>query len=326
MYDYLEKNCNMSNWFDMVYFEYKLKNLKGAIKLMEQTVYEFNKETQVFELENSGDNFSFEFNREKEIIREIRGKNIIETKFKDFTKRKILSQEYFSTNTIELFEYDEETDLANKYIKIKNGIKTEEELKINVLKDGSIIHFNVNFEVRYSVDGNKRLEKSRDSDLEFVYDYSGYGKKGYFTKTQRIREEIDVVEKYGNKSDFLIEKVLYRNNIISSKKMLFFDETDKLVQLLTFFDDDSFENHYYFYNDKDLLIENKISLPNGYMGTHHLYEYDLHDNLTKTTDRTYEYKYDEQGNWIERIENYRNEVFQKTIREFTYFPRGLHLV
>ncbi|MDA6070881.1 hypothetical protein NJT12_14790 [Flavobacterium sp. AC] len=62
------------------------------------------------------------------------------------------------------------------------------------------------------------------------------------------------------------------------------------------------------------------------MGTHHLYEYDVHDNLTKTTDRTYEYKYDEQGNWIERIENYRNEVFQKTIREFTYFPRDLHLV
>jgi len=177
MYDYLKKNCNMSKGGNMVYFEYKLKNLKGTIKLMKQTDVNFDKETQEFELEKSTDSFSFEFNREKEIIRELRGKNIIETKFKDFKKEKILSQEYFSTNTIELFEYDEKTDLANKYIKIKDGVKTEEELKINVLKNGSIIHSNVNFEVHYSVDGNKRLEKSRNSDLEFVYDYSGYGKK-----------------------------------------------------------------------------------------------------------------------------------------------------
>jgi hypothetical protein len=47
MYEYLEKNCAMSNWFDKVYFANKLKNLKSAIKFMKQTTFEFNKESLV---------------------------------------------------------------------------------------------------------------------------------------------------------------------------------------------------------------------------------------------------------------------------------------
>lgn len=62
------------------------------------------------------------------------------------------------------------------------------------------------------------------------------------------------------------------------------------------------------------------------MGTDHLFEYDQYDNLIKTTDRSYEYKYDQKGNWIERVEIYRGEISNKTTREFTYFPAGLHLV
>ncbi|QSB25338.1 hypothetical protein [Flavobacterium sp. CLA17] len=293
---------------------------------MKQTTFEFNKETQVLELRKSSENFSFEFNREKEIITEVSGDDLFEIKYKNFKEKKILSKHYFPDNSTELFEYDHRTGLANTYIKIKEGIKTHEQLRIELLEDGSIIHSNVSMEVHYDSDGHTMLEKYRNSDLEIIYDYSGFGKKGYYTKTQRIRDQMQVVEKYGNKNNFLTEYILYKNNIVSSKKMLFFDETDKLVQYLTFFDDDSFDNHYYFYNERGLLIEDKISLPNGYMGTHHLFEYDQYDNLIKTTDTSFHYKYDQKGNWTERTEIYRGEIFQKTTREFTYYPGGLHLV
>ncbi|WKL48975.1 hypothetical protein Q1W71_04130 [Flavobacterium pectinovorum] len=326
MYEYLEKNCAMSNWFDKVYFTNKLKNLKSAIKFMKQTTFEFNKESLVWELRKSSENFSFEFNREKEIIREVSGDGLFEIKYKNFKEKKILSKHYFPDNSTEFFEYDQQTGLANKYIKINDGVRTEQALKIDILEDGSIIHSNVSMEVHYDSDGHTLLERDRNSDLELIYDYSGYGKKGFYTKTQRIGDQIHVVEKYGNKNEFLIGRISYRNNIVSSKDMLFFDETDKLVQYLKIFDEDSFDNHYYFYNDKDLLIEDRISLPNGYMGTDHLFEYDQYDNLIKTTDRSYEYKYDQKGNWIERTEIYRGEISNKTTREFTYLPAGLHLV
>ncbi|MBB4804565.1 YD repeat-containing protein [Flavobacterium nitrogenifigens] len=326
MNDYFEKNCNTSNWLESSYFHNKLKNLKGSVKLIKQDAYGYNGETQLFEMENGSDNFSFEFNREKEIIRELGGQGVIETTYKDFKKHKKLSETNTYTNTVELFEYDEETDLANRYIKIKDGVRTEQELKISIHKDGSIIHSNLDFEVHYNTDGNIVHEKSRNSGLEFVYDYSGYGKKGYYTRTQRIGDQIGFVQKYGNSSRCLIELILYRDNVLSSRTMLFFDENGNLIQNMRFFDDGSYDNHYYFYNDRNLLIEDKISLPNGYYGTDHLFEYDQHDNLIKTTNTSYQYKYDQQGNWIERIETYRNDIYGKITREFTYFPSGLHVV
>ncbi|MFD2943013.1 hypothetical protein [Flavobacterium notoginsengisoli] len=328
MNEYLEKNHNISDWFYSSYYGSKLENLNGSIRFMKQTAYDFDTDINTYKLVDGTDCFSFEFNRQKEIIRRLDGKERFETKYKNFKDKKITSIEYLPDNSIELYEYDEATDLAIKYINInKDGVRKEKELKIEKLKDRSMIHHNEHFSNYYNANDRIILQKANYSDLEFVYDYSTFVKKGYYTKTSREKDKINSIERF-SQDDYILQSIMNHDGIFSSKRMFFYDETNQLIQCLIFFDDDSFENHYYFYNEKGLLIEDKISYPGGKIGTCDFFEYDIHDNVINSRDRSYQYKYDEHGNWIERIEiaSARNEILYKITREFEYFPRGLHIV
>ncbi|MTH17385.1 hypothetical protein [Flavobacterium sp. LC2016-01] len=328
MNDYLEKNHNISNWFYSSYYGSKLENLKGNIRFMKQTAYDFDTEINAFKLVDGTACFSLEFNRQKEIIRELDGKERFETKYKNFKDQKVSSKEYLPDNSIELYEYDEVTDLVNKYINInKNGIRKEKELKIEKLKDGSMIHHSEHFSYYYDAYDKITLQKANYSDLEIVYDYSTFGRRGYYTKTSHQNDKINSSERF-SQENYILQSIMNRDGVFSSKRMFFYDETNQLIQQLTFWDDDSFENHYYFYNEKGLLIEDKISYPGGKIGTCDFFEYDIHDNVINSRDRSYQYKYDEHGNWIEKIEiaSARNEILYKTTREFEYFPKGLHVV
>lgn len=327
MKEYLEKNYDISNWFYSSYYGSKLGNLKGNIRFMKVLAFDFDTEINAYKLINGTASFSFEFNRQKEVIRELGGQEKFETKYKSFKDGKIISREYLPDHSIELYEYDESTHLANKYINInKDGVRKEKELKIERLKDGSIIHYTENHNYYYDPYDRLKLEKSNDSDREVVYDYSTFGKRGYYTKTSYLKGQISSVERF-SQDNYILMSILNRDGIFLSKRMYFYDENNQLIQLLIFFDDDSFENHYYFYNEIGLLIEDKISYPGGKIGTCDFFEYDLHHNVIKSRDYSYQYKYDEHGNWVEKIEirSATNQILYKTTREFEYFPKGLYL-
>lgn len=325
MYEYLEKNFDHSNWFYESYYGSKLNNLQGNIKFMKQTKYWLNRDTNELEFENGTASFSFEFNREKEIITALTNEEKYETKYRNFKEGKIISQRHCPDNSFELYEYDEATGLSNKYITInREGIRTEYPRTIQILKDQSILYSDKNFMINYDQYGRVKHNKV-NTNFEYVYDYLPAAKKGYYIKTSFTNEKISCVEKY-NYDDYIIEVVMYRNNSVSNKKMMFYDETDKLIQDLTFFDDDSFESHYYFYNDIGLLIEDKICSEGRKTGTCDFFEYDIHNNVIRTRDNSFQYTYDKNGNWTERLELSNGVVICKIIREFEYFPFSLRSV
>lgn len=326
MFPYLEKNFIQAQWFYGSSEANMLKSLKGNVKFMKQTDYLINSNTDEFEPVLGIESISLEFNEQKEIITKWSVGDSYETKYKSFIEDKILSNKHHSANSVELFEYDDATGLANKYTKISNdGRKTQQNLKIEIQKDGSIHHSDKDFDVQY--DNYERIthKKANYRDFEIVIDYLSYSRKEYYTKTCYLDNQMDTFEKYSYDDDTLIEKIIYHNEVFRSKTMFFYDERKRLFQRLKFYDDDSFENHYYFYNDKDLLIEDKISYPGRTMGTCDFFEYDVHDNVIKSRDNSFQYTYDQFGNWTEKLKISHEEVIQRTTREFDYFANGLHI-
>ncbi|PBI90137.1 hypothetical protein BSF41_18080 [Flavobacterium sp. ACN2] len=327
MFPYLEKNYTQAQWFYGSYEANMLKSLKGNVKFMKQIAYLINSNTEEFEPVIGTDSISLEFNEQKEIVTKWSIRDTYETKYKSFIEDKILSVKHHSEDFVELFEYDAITGLSNKYIKInKEGSKTEQRLKIEIQKDGSIYHSDKDYDIQYDSDERIICKKANYRNFEIIYDYLSPVKKGYYTKTYHTDNEISTFEKYSYDDDTLVEKIMYRNDAVRSKQMFFYDERKRLFQCLTLYDDDSFENHYYFYNEKDLLIEDKISYPGRTMGTCDFFEYDIQDNVIKTRDNSFQYTYDQFGNWTEKLEISNEKVVQRTTREFDYFPKGLHVV
>ncbi|WP_281632398.1 hypothetical protein [Flavobacterium luteolum] len=326
MFPYLEKNYQKAQWFYGSSEANMLKSLKGNIKFMKQTAYLINSNTDEFEPVLGIESMSLEFNEQKEIITKWSVGDSYETKYKSFIEDKMLSNKHHSANSVELFEYDDAMGLANKYTKISSdGRKTQQNLKIEIQKDGSIYHSDKDYDIQY--DNYERItsKKANYRDFEIVIDYLSFSKKGYYTKTYYIDNQMDSLEKYSYDDDTLIEKIMYRNEAVKSKKMFFYDEKNRLFQCISFNDEDSFENHYYFYNDKDLLIEDKISYPGRTMGTCNFFEYDVHDNVIQSRDNSFQYTYDQFGNWTEKLEISNEKVVQKTTREIEYFANGLHV-
>ena len=56
------------------------------------------------------------------------------------------------------------------------------------------------------------------------------------------------------------------------------------------------------------------------------FEYDIHNNVIKARDTSFQYTYELHGNWTEQLKLSHGVVICKITREFEYFPFGLRSV
>ncbi|MCF7792518.1 MAG: hypothetical protein K9N09_01165 [Candidatus Cloacimonetes bacterium] len=209
----------------------------------------------------------------------------------------------------------------------------------------------------YDEDGNMLEEKQfgANDDLLGKYIFE-YDEKGYKIKSQEIDTDGNVTTtyKYVNNNDGKpVEQKIFDGDEQRNHTKIEYDENGNLTKSWLYDEDDNLkETNILTYNENDkpvtMISENKIDevikkydyvyndidkvsqvelYENAVLVRSEDYEYNEHGDDkwmkfdlegTITTYR-YEYKYDDQGNWAEKIEYKNDEPDIKYIREITYY-------
>lgn len=320
---YLKKNYKNSDWFNGNTPE-RLNNLKGKIKKIDFKAYRLNKDSKIFE--NIGGTFSwtFFFNEQAEITKEISnlGKTIIF--YKSFLKNQIIKQEWLTKDgellRLEKFEYPNNSDFATFFfLKKENGSEESSNLKREDLDADSFIYHGKSFDYLYFK--NKLIERIANyGPLKFKYEY--------FDTCSTIitykNEKLSNLEKF-NEHDYLIEKEHYDDNgellHLETRK---YDSANNLIEKIIKTQNIEKPIHeIYIYNQENLKIEEKYKTTLFGFKTSISYEYDFSGNLIfkKVNNEiiTYKYVYDENGNWVEKFEIRKSKIINKYIRVIDYF-------
>lgn len=247
---------------------------------------------------------------------------------------------------ITIISYGQEKELTKKsdlqQKNLKGKVKSLKEfnynatLKNNKIKKKEINFYGENIYSLYNLQGNltqKYIFFDKDKIKEkytYVYD------KNYNKSEEKFYSYDDNVKangsyKYNSDGNLLEYYFRYENSdFLDTKTIYQYDKNHNLVELnLYHFDNHLFSNYTYKYDNKHNLIEE-----NKTMGQDHhiktIYQYNKDNELisSEVSDNynifnrkeTYQYtKYDQKGNWIERIEYLNGKPYTITEREIEYY-------
>ncbi|MGB4776226.1 MAG: hypothetical protein WBP45_13710 [Daejeonella sp.] len=319
---YLEVNLNKFHYTDGGTPE-KLSFLQGQIKQLTQFSYEIEKGKQIFE--SSTAVFSFIFDRDKNIIEELRyrSENEISSTTKYLNKKILSVHRYFIPNIVtskDIYQYNDKGECISftqyRYDDNGNEIKSE-----RLFYDSAGKCFKKEI-IENSESKFELFNKSFYNPLN-PPQYENLGEEGYRQIIQlHDSKTIDTFDKFQNflasrrydsNGDLVIEIEATYDQEYRRKTYSVYDYKNKTKTL----------SHYH-YDENGLLI--KLGNPNIESDTI-TYENDKFGNIIKKFTKwrktipedEFEYEYDEFGNWTKRIWKYREKIINIRTRQFEYY-------
>lgn len=235
---------------------------------------------------------------------------------------------------------DEEVMNDLKKNNLKGKVKSMEEAVYDVVeKDGEIEKSNLNWKhlIVYNREGNKMMKKTYklDGSVEDVYMYK-YDRKG------RLIEELgtDAAGEYSTKMVYeyddkgrMIEDNLWTPEYAHpiSTSTYEYDEKGMLTESIIWYTSKKNRvmwKYVYEYNDKGQESVSKTYKEDGSLERKNIFEYNNKGDMISMvveSDRfdpsrhTYNYEYDEKGNWIRRIQTDQGEPYQIIERTIEYY-------
>jgi hypothetical protein len=320
---YLTKNYKNSDWFNGN-TPYRLKNLIGSIKKLEQKEYYLARDGRTLEATPNVSSFTLFFNRQFEIIEERGNAGRYAVTFRSFIEGNVLETKWFDENgkivQLEVFDYGDSSDFPTEfYTKRIDGTESRIVFTLDTLDKDSFIYHGRSFDELY-VD-NKLIErKANYSELKFKYAYSANG----YVKASFMGDAIFDEERF-DAENYLIKIISYdHKGLVVSVEERKYDSSHNLVET----EEHDLKTDFYSatlckYNTENLLIEKKQSDKNGVVYGYNHYEYDPKRNLIREQgdykNTEIKYVYDNVGNWIERVEIEQSKVIHKSTRQIEYY-------
>ena len=329
----ISKQANSAMYFNTIsgtidsniFYSVIKKESKNGSPDWSNVEYEYKKQFKKFSdrggAESNGSNPNININSHKITHREEFG---LKGNVKSIKETSYLEVEKFGGIVKEKDRKDPYLEKDFYFIFNKNGNKTQE-YKYN--SDGSLYS---EFKYKYNSKRNVKLCRGTTSLLSFLAPTDYYYFFEYDDNENLILEshfqssDLNLIYSYAyiyDENNNQIEVNHYKSDesLVSKSEYKYDDEGHKIEK--NHFESNGILESYtkYKYDDKGNLIEWHKYEPDGSIVFQRTFEYDDYGNIIKAGGSTYTYEYDQEGNWIVKIEFSDNVKGHVVEREIEYF-------